>query len=125
MFKIEDKTIHLTRGDIAAIRITAKTESGEPYTFQQGDIVRLQVMKAKDVGQIVLSKSVPAEEDATSCEISLTAAETTIGDLISKPVIYWYEIEINPDTRPQTVIGYDADGPKELILYPEGADQNA
>lgn len=50
--------------------------------------------------------------------------ETKIGEYISKPKEYWYEIELNPETYPQTIIGYDEDGPKVLILYPEGGDYN-
>ena len=54
----------------------------------------------------------------------LSSEETKIGNVISKPVVYWYEIEINPDSAPITIIGYDNDGAKELILYPEGVDVN-
>lgn len=39
--------------------------------------------------------------------------------MASKPIEYWYEIELNGDS---TIIGYDNDGAKKLILYPEGAD---
>ena len=52
--------------------------------------------------------------------ISLSSTDTRIGEIINKPVDYWYEIELNPDTTPQTIIGYDADGPKILKLFPEG-----
>ena len=43
-------------------------------------------------------------------------------DVISKPKDYWYEVVLNDDSYPQTIIGYDADGPKLFRLYPEGAD---
>jgi len=46
-----------------------------------------------------------------------------IGDVINKPTDYWYEIEINPETKPQTIIGYDENGEKILKLYPEGSDR--
>ena len=42
-----------------------------------------------------------------------------IGEMLNKQVEYWYEIELNND---ETIIGYDDDGAKKLILYPEGAD---
>jgi hypothetical protein len=29
---------------------------------------------------------------------------------------FWYEVELNGS---DTIIGYDLDGPKQLILYPE------
>lgn len=36
---------------------------------------------------------------------------------------YWYEVELNPETEAQTIIGYDEDGPKIFRLYPEGDDE--
>ena len=45
-----------------------------------------------------------------------------IGEVINKPTNYWYEIELNPNTQPQTIIGYDEDGEKLFVLYPEGSD---
>ena len=62
------------------------------------------------------------EED--SVRIRLRREDTKIGDIIHKPVKYWYEVELNPDTEPQTIVGYDDDGPKIFTLYPEGADEN-
>ena len=35
------------------------------------------------------------------------------------PTEYWYEIELNNEN---TVIGYDNNGPKLFVLYPEGED---
>ena len=42
-----------------------------------------------------------------------------IGEMANKPIEFWYEIELNGDS---TIIGYDEEGAKRLILYPEGAD---
>lgn len=55
--------------------------------------------------------------------MSITSNETKIGNIINRPVIYWYEIVVNPDTNAQTIIGYDDGGAKEFILYPEGGDE--
>ena len=122
MFKIENTTIRLTRGDICTLRISASGENGEPYVFKSGDVVRLQIMKERDVSNIVLSKSINVESETETVEISLSSAETRLDSLINRPKIYWYEIELNPETSPQTIIGYDQDGAKEFIIYPEGAD---
>lgn len=130
MFKIINKEMHLTRGDIANFNVNANTkvkseETGEdikaPYIFQPNDVIRLRVMKKGNVSQIFLKKDVIVEEETAVVNIFLTGDETTFGDLISKPTKYWYEIELNPDTDPQTIIGYDEEtGPKILVLYPEG-----
>lgn len=124
MFKIDnDKTIHLTRGNIASIDVTANNDDGTNYIFQAGDVVRLNVFKNKDCGCIELQKDVTVEAETETVEVNLTGEETRIGELINKPSKYWYEIELNPDTNPQTIIGYDIDGAKLFILYPEGGDK--
>ena len=124
MFKIlNDKTICLTRGDIANIVVSANLQDGQTYTFQAGDVVRFRVFKKRDCACVVVRKDVKAEEEVKSVTISLTKEDTTIDEIINKPVDYWYEIEVNPDTDPQTIIGYDEDGEKIFRLYPEGSDK--
>lgn len=118
-----NKTIYLTRGDIAVLDVSANDTDNNLYTFKVGDIVRFQVVEKKKPEIIVLRKDVEVNEESTSVEITLLREDTKIGDLISKPVDYWYEIEINPDTNPQTIIGYDDDGPKIFRLFPEGDDE--
>lgn len=123
MFTINsDKSIYITRGDIAAFKISAKLSEGESYTFKFGDVVRLRVFEKKRHDAVVLKKDVMAEGDSTTVTMSLTSTDTSIGDIINKPVDYWYEIELNPDTTPQTIIGYDNAGPKIFRLFPEGDD---
>lgn len=124
MFVIEKETkqINLTRGNIASIDVNA-TIDGEEYTFRPGDVVRFKVFKAKDCGCVELQKDVTVVEETKIVNISLTGSETKIGELVNKPAKYWYEIELNPDTAPQTIIGYDMDGEKVFMLYPEGEDK--
>ena len=122
MFVIdEDKTIHLTRGDMAVISVSVK-DGDEDYNFSPGDKVRFRILKTKDCETIILQKDIDITEETTVADISLTKEDTKIGDLINKPAKYWYEIELNPDTKPQTIVGYDKDGPKIFTLYPEGGD---
>lgn len=122
MFLIKsDKSIHLTRGDIAVIEAGAMNGKNS-YTFSAGDVIRLRVTEKKQCDNVVLTKDVIAEEGAETVDISLTKEDTRFGELISAPVDYWYEIELNPDTAPQTLVGYDEKGPKIFRLYPEGDD---
>ena len=123
MFKIENKVIHLTRGDIANIEVKALNEDGTEYTFVNGDVIRLKVFKKKDFNNIELQKEVMIENPTTSANINLTKDDTKIGGIINKPVEYWYEVELNPETNPQTIIGYDEEGEKIFKLYPEGNDE--
>lgn len=123
MFKINnDKSIYLTRGDIANISVSASLPDGTAYTFQEGDVVRIKVYKRRDCGCVELQKDVVATAGETSVTIFLSGEETKIGDIISKPTNYWYEVELNPETNPQTIIGYDEEGEKLFVLYPEGSD---
>ena len=122
-FTSEDLTIHITRGDVAPIFITANTE-GLDYEFAENDVVRLKVFTKKNCGEVVLQKDVKVTETTNAVEVLLTGKDTKIGEVISKPVEYWYEVELNPDTNPQTIIGYDENGAKVFKLYPEGGEVN-
>jgi hypothetical protein len=124
MFKIDsDKTIYLTRGDIATINVSAVKSGGEAYMFQVGDVVRIKVTEKKNCEKVVLEKDVEVYMEAEEVVIQLNRVDTKIGEVISKPKDYWYEIELNPETYPQTIIGYDDDGAKLLRLFPEGSDE--
>lgn len=124
MFFIDDElTIHITRGDAATIAVRANL-NGETYVFRPTDVVRLKVFAKKNCEDVVLQKDVIATEGMDAVEISLTKEDTTIGEVVSKPTDYWYEVEMNPDTHPQTIIGYDDNGAKVFKLYPEGGVAN-
>ena len=121
MYKInDDQSIYLTRGDAISFSVGALDEEGNDYVFKPTDTVRFSVFNKKACHLVELRKdfSVAAESDVI--EISLTGEDTKIGEHISKPVDYWYEVELNPNSLPQTIIGYDEDGPKVFRLYPEG-----
>lgn len=117
---LNDKTICLTRGDVANINVSANMQDGEPFIFAAGDVLRFTVFAKKDCNNVVISKDAIADTDTATVFIKLTSEETKIGDIINKPVDYWYEVVLNPDTEPQTIIGYDENGEKIFRLYPEG-----
>lgn len=123
MFQInEDKSIYLTRGDAAILKIELENDQGEAQIFSVGTVIRFKVTDKKGCGCVLLQKDVEITEEATEVQIILTRDDTKIGEIINKPKDYWYEIELNPDTAPQTIIGYDEDGAKILRLFPEGGD---
>lgn len=126
MFKIDNKTkqIDITRGDTAIIEISALNIDGSNYIFKKDDVIRFKVFKRRDCGCVEIKKEVTVKDETTKVEIELTKDDTKIGDIINKPVNYWYEVELNPDTFPQTIIGYDSDGEKIFRLYPEGVSLN-
>lgn len=120
----EDNSIYATRGDIVFFRVCAEDE-GVKYTFKAGDVLRIKVYGKKDAENVVLQKDFPVLENTSEVEIYLTEEDTKIGEVISKPVDYWYEVELNPDEAPQTIIGYNEDGAVIFKLFPEGADVEA
>lgn len=124
MFKInEDLSIYVTRGDAVTFTVNATTDEGY-YTFRVGDLVRFKVFGKKSTENVYLTKDVRVEEETETVTIHLEDEDTKIGDFINKPTDYWYEVELNPEILPQTIIGYDEDGAKVFRLYPEGGDLN-
>lgn len=123
MFKIENNTIHITRGDAITIEVKAKSDN-EHYVFKTSDVIRLNIFKTKDCSDVLFTKDYNVESESTSVDISLNSEETTIGELINKPKKYWYELILNPGLNEQTIVGYDMDGPKEIILYPEAEESD-
>lgn len=113
----EDQSIYCTRGDCCEFPVK--------HQFKQGDVVRFKVFRKKDCETVVLQRDFTVEADTDEITISLTGDDTKIGEVISKPTDYWYEVELNPDTHPQTIIGYDEDGAKVFKLFPEGKDVDA
>lgn len=122
MFQIDDDmTIYVTRGDVGYFSVSAEDHDG-PYIFRKGDAVQIKVTRKKDCSSVVMQKDFAVMEETERVNIFLTEEDTRIGDVISKPVDYWYEITLNPYTNPQTIVGYDDDGAKIFKLFPEGKD---
>lgn len=125
MFRINPTTkqININRGDEGNIKVTATYEDGTPYTFLTNDVVRLGIFTEGNYSSIILQKDVTVQAQTSYVVIPLTASETTIGNIINTPVAYYYEIQLNPETHPHTIVGHDENGPKIFMLYPEGVEQ--
>lgn len=122
-FDEDTKQFDVTRGNAGIIEVTAENKDGSQYEFQVGDVVRFKVFKRRDCGCVELQKDVVVTENSLSVDVPVTSEETKIGDLINKPTPYWYEIELNPETNCKTLIGFDRDGEKVFMLYPEGDEK--
>lgn len=117
----DDLSIYVTRGDTVFLTVSAE-ENGAPYVFQPDEVLRIKVFEKKACENVVLQKDFPVVEATETVDLFLTEEDTRIGEIISKPKDYWYEVELNPETNPQTIIGYDEDGAKVFKLFPEGRD---
>ena len=117
--EIIDKEIHINRGDRLLIEFSIDNEEGK-YIFQDGDKIKFSIYEKKGMDKPpILPKEIIPIVGTTSVDIDIPGSEMKIGEMTNKPVEYWYEIELNGE---ETIIGYDEDGAKKLILYPEGAD---
>ncbi len=117
----DDMSIYATRGDIVFFSVTAD-DNGILYKFQPGDIVRMAIYGKKDAESCVMQKDFAITDVTEKVFIFLDEEDTKIGETISKHKDYWYEIVLNPDTMPQTIIGYDEDGAKVFRLFPESTE---
>ena len=117
--EIKDKEIHINRGDRLLFGFSIDNK-GTDYIFQEGDRLKFSIYEKKGMDKPpVLQKEIIPIVGLTSVDIDIPGSEMKIGELTNKPIEYWYEIELNDE---ETIIGYDEDGAKRLILYPEGAD---
>ena len=131
----EDKqTIYLTRGDttdkfhrIAFYYPIYNFVTGkeEKYTFQLKDKIAFVVKEKKgytkqEVLRIEKTLSEMGYVEPTQYpEIQLTEEDTKAFDLLDKRKVYWYDIVLNDTT---TILGYDQDGAKKLIVFPEAEE---
>ena len=116
-----DMTIYATRGDVVYFPVEKKVGDAK-YQFQPGDIVRIRVCEKKNYSKVFLLKDFVVEEATTSVNIFLDKWEMKFGDIINKPTDYWYEVELNPDTFPDTIIGHNEKGAAVFKLFPEAKD---
>ncbi len=114
MFKFEDYEWYANRGTGGVI--TLKPKEG---LFDLDDDVKINVYGKNRLNEKpVLTKSAIISEDGTKATIELTNNDMEIGEVANKKTEYWYEIKINGST----VVGWDEDGAKKLMLFPEGSE---
>ena len=117
------KQLQINRGDSTTLKINAKDSAGEQYQFKVGEKVKLSIAERKNEENVIFSKTITVAEQGYNVDIPLSSEDTKIGEIINKPVIYWYEISVlTLNNEIQTIIGYDDDGAKEFVLNPEAGD---
>lgn len=122
MFKIDKdgKTLLVTRGDKGSVKVKKKISEGVFEPFYENDVVSFNLKNNFGDNEPVLRKKVIVQEDTNVVTFNFSKDDTTIGDLISSPVLYQYDIAVNED---MTILGYDDEtGPKYFKLFPEGSN---
>lgn len=90
------------------------------YEFQPGDIIEFKIYEKNGYNKAPLkTKIITADTAATSIDIPLTQADTTFSKIENRETTYWYDITLNEDS---TVVCYNEDGAKEMIIYPAKGD---
>ena len=119
-------SIEINRGDMLAMTIKANDSNGDPYIFKVDDVVRFKIMERNKCENVILQKDVKVTEETESVPVIISSEEMKIGNIINKPVDYWYEVELNPDTSSAiTILGYKKKtGPRILSLTPEGGNKS-
>ena len=105
----EDKSLSINRGDRGTIRLKLKDNK----TFSVGDKIKFSIVNRRDYNDVVFQKEYTVTTEGNTFDLLLTKEDTTIGDIISKPVTYNYEIEYNGN---RTLLGYDEEGGKPFML---------
>lgn len=118
--------IECNRGSMLSVtyKFRRKTD-GMFMTFENGDVIRFKIMEKGHNENVILQKDFEIAEHTDSVNIMIPSDEMKIGEMINKPVDYWYEIELNPD-KPSTItlLGFTkATGGRIFTLSPEGGDK--
>ena len=127
MAKIDSNyNIETNRGNILPLTIKQKLkDDGSIIKFKIGDMVRFTIMEKNNCNNVIVQKDIVVENESESITIIVPAEEMKIGEVISQPVEYWYEVELNPNSsEATTILGYTKEnGAKILTLCPEGGDK--
>lgn len=113
MFKIVNKTFHVSRGDSGTVNLKLKNT-----TFRVEDDVVFRIYEVQGLDEApIIEVHTSVEEESDTANIFLSGEDTNFGDLGNEIVDYWYEIAVNED---RTIIGFDESGAKIFKLYPTG-----
>ena len=113
MFKIQNKTFHISRGDSGTIHLKLKNT-----VFLQGDEVSFRIYEVQGLdSDPIVEVLTTVEEEGDTVDIVLVSDDTDFGELGNEIVDYWYEVKVNED---RTILGYDDSGAKIFKLYPTG-----
>lgn len=117
------KQIQINRGDSTTLKISAKDSNGDPYEFKVGEKIKFAITERKNEENVIFSKTITVDTAGYNVNIPISSEDTKIGEIINKPITYWYEISVlTLNNEIQTIIGYDDTGAKEFILNPEAAE---
>lgn len=121
MIKIDEKDnnhLYITRGDTLVFDLQICDYNNEIYTFNENDVVTFAIYKNLKQPAFVL-QDFYAESGEDTIRIEIDSEDMKIGDLISSPKTYYYELTLNGVS---TIQGYAPGKRSILTLLPEGSN---
>ena len=112
MFKIENDTIYITRGDDAALEVTAylDDEQTEEYVLQEGDKFILSVRKIASAGSTLVfsvesttGRIVLSHEDTADKEVGKYSADIQLNTASGGRYTIWPKFDV---TKPSKEFNY-------------------
>ena len=114
-FDKEKKIIEINRGDEGALKLINKNN-----TFKVGDEFKFSIMEKGDYNKVLFQKRFEVLEESNVFFLNFTSEDMRFYEFINKKKEFVYELEMNGET---TLIGYDKEGEKKFILYPEAGNK--
>ena len=115
MFKFQNNTFHVTRGDSGSITIAYKNGATLPASTLTFGVYRKNELDSDPV--IWVEESLTGDLDSYTLNIFTDPNE--LENPTNGREEYWYELKLGPDN---TVLGYDETGAKIFYLYPSGKE---
>lgn len=122
MFDIDyNKNISVTWGDVGTIVLKARGEG----KFPAGAVLRLTIHGRYKPFDVEVAKDITIEEETQVVQINLDVEDTSFCPREGVEQEFSYDITLNPDTAPQTLVGYELkNGPKNFVILPKGGVQD-
>lgn len=114
----DNNHLYITRGDTLIFDLQICDYNNEIYEFGKNDVITFAIYKNLKKPAEVLENFYP-EEGSDTVRIIIDSEDMKIGDLISAPRTYYYEITLNDVS---TVQGYSNKKKSILTLLPEGSN---
>lgn len=115
MLKIENKEIHINRGDRATIRLKRKDEQ-----FKIGDLVKFSIVDKRDYNNVYFQKEYQIQEDNEYVDIFLLEDDTRFLEIKKGFLECRYEIEYNGVV---TLLGASDNDDNVIKIYAEAGDK--
>lgn len=117
MFKIQNKTIYISRTESGILKV--KRKSGSISDLQNSvNVLRIYEVESLDENY---KAEINGEYNSVDDTIDFKLGQFTNNkeiELSNEPIEYWYELRIDD----KIILGYDENKAKILILYPAGKE---